>query len=92
MNKFPADYNYLYGTNRPFAPSLAKTDTGGAFDGKSFAGSHSCGTAGCHEQIAQEWQPSAHRYAAMDKVFTVRSNDAPLLCCARSAGSMPEAP
>ncbi len=69
VNKFPADYNYLYGTNRPFAPSLAKTDTGGAFDGKSLAGSHSCGTAGCHEQIAQEWQPSAHRYAAMDKVF-----------------------
>ena len=45
VNKFPADYNYLYGTNRPFAPSLAKTDTGGAFDGKSLAGSHSCGTA-----------------------------------------------
>src|SRR5262245_10436977 len=28
QNKFPEDYNYLYGTNRPFAPSLAKTDTG----------------------------------------------------------------
>ena len=69
VNHFPADYNYLYGTNRPFAPSLAKTDTGGAFDERSLAGSHSCGTAGCHEQIVQEWQPSAHRYAAMDKVF-----------------------
>jgi len=68
-NKFPADYNYLYGTNRPFAPSLAKTDTGGAFDARSLAGSKSCGTAGCHEQIVQEWQPSAHRYAAMDMVF-----------------------
>ncbi len=69
VNQFPADYHYLYGTNRPFAPSLAKTDTGGAFDGRSLAGSHSCGTAGCHEQIAGEWQPSAHRYAAMDKIF-----------------------
>lgn len=69
VNQFPEDYNFLYGTNRPFAPSLAKTDTGGAFDGKSLAGSHSCGTAGCHEQITQEWQPSAHRYAAMDQVF-----------------------
>jgi hypothetical protein len=69
VNKFPADYSYLYGTNRPFAPSLAKTDTGGAFDGRSLAGSHSCGTAGCHDQIVREWQPSAHRYAAMDKVF-----------------------
>ena len=59
----------LIGPNRPFAPSLAKTDTGGAFDGRSLAGSQSCGTTGCHEQIAQEWQPSAHRYAAMDKIF-----------------------
>jgi hypothetical protein len=69
VNKFPDDYSYLYGTNRPFAPSLAKTDTGGAFDARSLAGSESCGTTGCHEQIREEWQPSAHRYAAMDKVF-----------------------
>jgi hypothetical protein len=68
-NVFPDDYSYLYGTNRPFAPSLARTDTGGAFDARSLAGSHSCGTAGCHEQIVEEWLPSAHRYAAMDTVF-----------------------
>lgn len=69
QNAFPDDYSYLYGTNRPFAPSLARTDTGGAFDARSLAGSESCGTAGCHEQILEEWQPSAHRYAAMDRVF-----------------------
>ena len=68
-NEFPEDYRFLYGTNRPFAPSLARTDTGGAFDARSLAGSASCGTAGCHEQILEEWQPSAHRYAAMDTVF-----------------------
>jgi hypothetical protein len=68
-NRFPGDYSFLYGTNRPFAPSLAKTDTGGAFDARSLAGSKSCGTSGCHEQIVEEWQPSAHRYAAMDTVF-----------------------
>lgn len=68
-NRFPEDYSYLYGTNRPFAPSLAKTDTGGAFDARSLAGSRSCGTSGCHEQIVEEWLPSAHRYAAMDTVF-----------------------
>lgn len=68
-NRFPDDYSYLYGTNRPFAPSLARTDTGGAFDHRSLAGSRSCGTAGCHDQIVEEWLPSAHRYAAMDKVF-----------------------
>ncbi len=69
INTFPEDYSFLYGTNRPFAPSLARTDTGGAFDARSLAGSHACGTAGCHEQILEEWQPSAHRYAAMDRVF-----------------------
>ncbi|MCC7373355.1 MAG: cytochrome b/b6 domain-containing protein [Verrucomicrobiales bacterium] len=68
-NRFPDDYSYLYGTNRPFAPSLARTDTGGAFDATSLAGSSSCGTAGCHQQIVEEWMPSAHRYAAMDSVF-----------------------
>jgi hypothetical protein len=69
VNAFPADYSFLYSTNRPFAPSLAKTDTGGAFDARSLAGSCSCGTAGCHEQIVEEWLPSAHRYAAMDRIF-----------------------
>lgn len=68
-NRFPDDYSFLYGTNRPFAPSLATTDTGGAFDARSLAGSRSCGTSGCHEQIVEEWLPSAHRYAAMDRVF-----------------------
>lgn len=69
VNEFPKDYHYLYGTNRPFAPSLARTDTGGAFDADSLAGSDSCGTAGCHSEILEEWKPSAHRYAAMDTVF-----------------------
>jgi hypothetical protein len=68
-NELPKDYSYLYGTNRPFAPSLARTDTGRGFDERSLAGSGSCGTAGCHSQILEEWKPSAHRYAAMDTVF-----------------------
>ena len=69
QNRLPKDYSYIYGTNRPFAPSLARTDTGGAFDERSLSGSASCGTAGCHSQILEEWKPSAHRYAAMDTVF-----------------------
>jgi hypothetical protein len=69
QNEFPADYHYLYGENRPFAPSLAQTASGGAYDARSLAGSATCGSAGCHKQIYQEWQPSAHRYAAMDPIF-----------------------
>jgi cytochrome c554/c'-like protein len=69
VNELPKDYVFLYGKNRPFAPSLARTATGGAFDDDSLANSETCGTAGCHSQILAEWRPSAHRYAAMDPLF-----------------------
>jgi hypothetical protein len=69
VNEFPADYSYLYGHDRPFAPSLARTSTGQAFDARSLSGSESCGTARCHEQIVREWKVSAHRYSAMDAAF-----------------------
>ena len=69
VNEFPEDYGLLYGEDRPFAPSLATTNTGGAFDPRSLAGSESCGTSGCHSDILKEWQVSAHRYSAMDAAF-----------------------
>ncbi|MDH3456198.1 MAG: multiheme c-type cytochrome [Gemmatimonadota bacterium] len=68
-NEFPVDYSYLYGQDRPFAPSLARTNTDKAFDARSMSGSESCGTARCHEQIVREWKVSAHRYSAMDVAF-----------------------
>ncbi len=68
-HEFPEDYSYKYGKDRPFAPSQATTATGQALDSRALAGSHSCGTAGCHEQIVQEWEVSAHRYSAMDIAF-----------------------
>jgi hypothetical protein len=68
-DKFPDEYSYLYGPDRPFAPSLARTNTNGAFDARSLGGSQSCGTSGCHEQIVKEWEVSAHRYAALDPAF-----------------------
>lgn len=69
QNEFPADYSYAYGPARPFAPSLARTSTNGAFDPRSLAGSESCGQSGCHTEIYNEWKTSAHRYAAMDPIF-----------------------
>jgi hypothetical protein len=68
-NEFPPDYSFLYGKDRPFAPSLARTSTNDAFDARSLAGSATCGSSGCHTQIYEEWKPSAHRYAAMDPIF-----------------------
>jgi hypothetical protein len=69
VNQLPADYSYLYGPDRPFAPSLARTTTAQAFDARSLGGSKSCGESGCHQQIYEEWSVSAHRYAAMDLGF-----------------------
>jgi hypothetical protein len=69
VEALPADYHYVYGAGRPFAPSLARTTTGGAIDPRSLGGSQSCGTSGCHEQITKEWAVSAHRYAAKDPSF-----------------------
>jgi hypothetical protein len=75
MSAFPAGYEYwkptnkLYAGNPAFAPSLARTATNGALDPAVLSGSEQCGTSGCHTQIVAEWQPSAHRYAAMDKAF-----------------------
>ncbi|CAN5234426.1 hypothetical protein BH09GEM1_BH09GEM1_11860 [soil metagenome] len=69
VNELPKDYSYLYGRNRPFAPSLAKTSSGGAYDARSLSGSASCGTSNCHKEIYDEWSVSAHRYAAMDPAF-----------------------
>jgi hypothetical protein len=69
VDELPADYSFLYGPDRPFAPSLAVTEHGGALDPDSLANSQTCGTAGCHREIYEEWLPSAHRYAAMDPLF-----------------------
>ena len=68
-NEFPADYDLSLGADRPFAPSLARPSSGGAFDPRSLSGSAGCGTAGCHQQIYDEWAVSAHRYSAMDPAF-----------------------
>ena len=66
---FPEDYSYLYGPDRPFAPSLARTSTGGALEARALGGSSSCGTSGCHNEILKEWEVSAHRWSAMDPAF-----------------------
>ena len=68
-NELPKDYSYVFGPERPFAPSLARTQSGGAYDARLLGGSASCGRSGCHKQIYDQWSVSAHRYAAMDAAF-----------------------
>ena len=68
----PPDYGFKYGTS-PFAPSLARTRVDGVENAPiapaALAGSRSCATSGCHEQILHEWEPSAHRYASRSMFF-----------------------
>jgi len=68
-NELPKDYSYVFGPDRPFAPSLARTASGRAYDARTLSGSKSCGTSGCHKEIYDEWAVSAHRYSAMDAAF-----------------------
>lgn len=68
-NEFPEEYSFTHGSEEPFRPSLARTASGGAYDSKSLAGSRRCGSSGCHEEILAEWEPSAHRYSALDLAF-----------------------
>lgn len=68
-NQFPEGYQFPHGRDSAFAPSLATTATGGALDPQALGQSNSCGSAGCHEDIYDEWQPSAHRYSALDPAF-----------------------
>ncbi len=69
VNELPDDYSYIYGPDRPFAPSLATTQSGGAYDARSLGNSEGCGTSKCHEQIVKEWSVSAHNYSSKDPAF-----------------------
>ena len=53
----------------PFAPSFARTASGGLIPPAVLAGSDSCGTSGCHDEVHREWLPSAHRFSAMNPPF-----------------------
>jgi tetratricopeptide (TPR) repeat protein len=51
-------YNYRFGANQPFLPSLATTDNGQFIDPKSFPTAKYCGH--CHQEAHAEWRQSAH--------------------------------
>jgi len=46
-----------------------QVDANGSITPGSLAGSARCGSSGCHDEIYQEWLPSAHRYSALDDMF-----------------------
>ena len=64
----PANYKMPYGKD-PFAPSMAKTVSGGPVAPELLAGSKSCGASGCHTEIYREWEAGAHRWSSEDVAF-----------------------
>ncbi|MCG8457679.1 MAG: hypothetical protein MI919_15495 [Holophagales bacterium] len=72
----PADYSlpeyaqkFEEYRGNPFAPTYARTDDLRLVEPALLAHSESCGSQGCHRQILDEWEPSAHRFAAMNPPF-----------------------
>ena len=59
----------------PFAPTYARTAEGTLIEPEVLSNSASCGTSRCHEQILAEWEPSAHRFAAMNPPFQAVQQD-----------------
>ena len=56
-----------------FAPGNVATESGGTLPVAMLANSASCGVAGCHTAIYEEWRASAHRWSDQDEFFqTVR--------------------
>lgn len=68
-DRFPDYYELHHGSESPFGPSLARTESGGPIAAERLGGSQSCGTSGCHSEIYEEWEVSAHRYASADPFF-----------------------
>ena len=51
-------YNYRFGADQSFLPSLATTDTGEFIDPKTFPTAKYCGH--CHQEAHTQWRQSAH--------------------------------
>lgn len=65
----PEHYQYHQNSTSPFYPSLATTADSSLTLPEAMGGSESCGSAGCHKEIKEEWEVSAHRYSASDPFF-----------------------
>ena len=59
------------GTNSPFAPSSARTNTGKIIPANFFMDSEACGE--CHKDIYREWKSSTHHVASFNNQFYRKS-------------------
>jgi hypothetical protein len=60
-------------TGNPFFPSLAATRSGDFIPASELGGSESCGESGCHRDIYDQWNASAHRNSSFNNPFYRRA-------------------
>ncbi|MCZ6830501.1 MAG: multiheme c-type cytochrome [Gammaproteobacteria bacterium] len=65
------NYTLPYGEH-PFRPSQTETYHGGFIEEREIARGEDC--AGCHPDIARQWQQSVHRHAADDPTYVTNIN------------------
>lgn len=68
QDSIPPSYNMKPGDN-PFYPSEAMTGSGRPVDARTLGNSRSCAAGGCHKDIYDQWDASAHRYSSTDVFY-----------------------
>ncbi|MDZ7289566.1 MAG: tetratricopeptide repeat protein [candidate division KSB1 bacterium] len=63
----------MLGATGPFYPSAVATSTQEKISAKAFLNSASCGQTGCHPDIYQQWQSSAHHYSSLNNPWYRRT-------------------
>ncbi len=61
------------GTSSPFFPSASTTKDGKLIPAEFFLGSESCGRIGCHPDMVEQWQSSAHHLSSFNNQFYRKS-------------------
>ncbi len=61
------------GSEGPFFPSAAETKDGKLIPAKFFLDSQSCGRSGCHPDIVEQWESSAHRFSSFNNQWYRKS-------------------
>ncbi len=54
------------GAEGPFFPSSVRTSNGGPVPDNVYLGSESCARAGCHPDVYDQWEESAHRFSSFN--------------------------
>jgi len=67
------DQESMQGKEGPFFPSAAETNTGGLIPASFFTNSKSCAQSGCHPDVYEQWEASAHRFSSFNNQWYRKS-------------------